>query len=56
MGVPSITILLHEITKLLSYAGAKDAVLIRIGTSGGIGESFPQTYSETPEKETPWEH
>ncbi|CAI8040744.1 Uridine phosphorylase 2 [Geodia barretti] len=37
MGVPSITILLHEITKLLSYAGAKDAVLIRIGTSGGIG-------------------
>jgi uridine phosphorylase len=37
MGVPSITILLHEVTKLLSYAGAKDAVLIRIGTSGGIG-------------------
>ena len=38
MGVPSITIMLHEIIKLLHYAGAKDAVIIRIGTSGGIGE------------------
>jgi uridine phosphorylase len=38
MGGPSISILLHEIAKLLKYAEA-DAVWIRIGTCGGIG--FP---------------
>ena len=37
MGMPSILILLHELTKLLEYAGAKDVAYIRIGTSGGIG-------------------
>lgn len=37
MGVPSITIMLHEMIKLLHYAGARDAIFIRIGTSGGIG-------------------
>ena len=37
MGIPSLTILLHEVIKLLHYAEAKDAVIIRIGTSGGIG-------------------
>ena len=37
MGVPSITILLHEMMKLLYYAGAQGAIFIRIGTSGGIG-------------------
>ena len=37
MGVPSLSIMLHEVIKLLSYAGAKDPVIIRIGTSGGIG-------------------
>ena len=43
MGMPSMSILLHELAKLLSYAreGETDArpppVLIRIGTSGGIG-------------------
>mmetsp|Transcript_1793 Transcript_1793/g.5748 ORF Transcript_1793/g.5748 Transcript_1793/m.5748 type:complete len:326 (+) Transcript_1793:155-1132(+) len=43
MGMPSMSILLHELAKLLSYAreGDVDArpppVLIRIGTSGGIG-------------------
>jgi uridine phosphorylase len=37
MGVPSITILLHEIIKLLHYAGAVDPVIIRLGTCGGIG-------------------
>lgn len=36
MGVPSISILLHEMIKLLSYAGANDVIFIRIGTSGGI--------------------
>ncbi|XP_045482741.1 uridine phosphorylase 1-like isoform X2 [Harmonia axyridis] len=37
MGVPSIGILLHEIIKLLYHAKAKNPVIIRIGTSGGIG-------------------
>ena len=37
MGVPSLSIMLHEVIKLLSYAGARDPVIIRIGTSGGIG-------------------
>ncbi|XP_044761571.1 uridine phosphorylase 1-like [Coccinella septempunctata] len=37
MGVPSIGILLHEIIKLLYHAKAKDPVIFRIGTSGGIG-------------------
>ncbi|XP_033116908.1 uridine phosphorylase 1-like [Anneissia japonica] len=37
MGMPSLSILLHEIVKLLYYAGCKDVVMIRIGTSGGIG-------------------
>lgn len=37
MGAPSLSILMHEILKLIHYAGCKDVVLIRIGTSGGIG-------------------
>jgi uridine phosphorylase len=37
MGMPSLSILLHETTKLLHYAGAKDVMFIRVGTSGGIG-------------------
>jgi uridine phosphorylase len=37
MGQPSVSILLHEVTKLLEYAGAKDAVYMRMGTSGGVG-------------------
>jgi len=37
MGGPSISILLHEITKLLSAAGVNDPLYIRIGTCGGIG-------------------
>ncbi len=39
MGVPSVTILLHEVIKLLYYAGAKDPIIIRIGTCGGLGRS-----------------
>ena len=35
MGGPSISILLHELTKLLKYAQA-DAVWIRMGACGGI--------------------
>lgn len=37
MGIPSTSILLHEVTKLLAHAGAKDPAYIRLGTSGGIG-------------------
>nr|ACO14582.1 Uridine phosphorylase 1 [Caligus clemensi] len=37
MGVPSMSIMMNEIIKLLHYAGAKDLIFIRIGTSGGIG-------------------
>ncbi|XP_044257979.1 uridine phosphorylase 1-like [Tribolium madens] len=37
MGVPSIGILLHEITKLMYHAKAKNPIFFRIGTCGGIG-------------------
>lgn len=37
MGQPSISILLHEVTKLLSYAEATDVMYFRLGSSGGIG-------------------
>lgn len=37
MGQPSVSILLHEVTKLLEYAGAQNAVYMRMGTSGGVG-------------------
>lgn len=37
MGIGSIRIMLHEITKLLHHAGARDFSYIRIGTCGGIG-------------------
>ena len=37
MGMPTTSILLHEVTKLLAHAGAKDPLYIRMGTSGGIG-------------------
>lgn len=37
MGMPSFSILLHEVTKLLKHAGAKDVTYIRVGTSGGVG-------------------
>lgn len=38
MGVPSISIMLHELIKLLHHAQCRDVVLFRLGTSGGIGE------------------
>eukprot|EP00301_Raphidiophrys_heterophryoidea_P018935 c3926_g1_i1.p1 GENE.c3926_g1_i1~~c3926_g1_i1.p1 ORF type:complete len:302 (-),score=83.10 c3926_g1_i1:124-987(-) len=37
IGGPSLSILLHELSKLLHRAGAKDFVFIRCGTCGGIG-------------------
>jgi uridine phosphorylase len=38
MGKPSISIMLHELTKLLAAAGVLDkTTYIRVGTSGGVG-------------------
>jgi uridine phosphorylase len=38
MGNPSLSIMLHEVFKLLHYARAsKDVKFIRIGTCGGVG-------------------
>ncbi|XP_053554294.1 uridine phosphorylase 2 [Bombina bombina] len=37
MGIPSISIMLHELIKLLHHAKCRDVVIMRIGTSGGIG-------------------
>ncbi|XP_072903458.1 uridine phosphorylase 2 isoform X1 [Hemitrygon akajei] len=37
MGVPSISIMLHELIKLLHHAKCCDVTFIRLGTSGGIG-------------------
>ncbi|XP_003742583.1 uridine phosphorylase 1-like [Galendromus occidentalis] len=37
MGAPSASILLHEVLKLLMYAECENVIVIRIGTSGGIG-------------------
>eukprot|EP00052_Salpingoeca_macrocollata_P002072 m.28861 g.28861 ORF g.28861 m.28861 type:complete len:325 (-) comp11942_c0_seq1:205-1179(-) len=37
MGTPSASIILHEIAKLLFYAGSSGAPFVRIGTSGGLG-------------------
>lgn len=43
MGQPSFSILLHEVTKLLSYAEAEDVTYFRLGSSGGVGK-----YLEVP--------
>ncbi|XP_060725262.1 uridine phosphorylase 1 [Tachysurus vachellii] len=37
MGIPSMSIMLHELIKLLYHAHCTDVTIIRIGTSGGIG-------------------
>jgi uridine phosphorylase len=37
MGKPSISIMLHEITKLLEKSGVVDPIYIRVGTCGGLG-------------------
>lgn len=36
MGVPSMSIVLHEVIKLLSHAKARDPVFFRLGTCGGV--------------------
>lgn len=37
MGIPSVSIMLHEVIKLMYHAKVKDPVFFRIGTCGGIG-------------------
>nr|XP_057941503.1 uridine phosphorylase 1 isoform X1 [Doryrhamphus excisus]XP_057941504.1 uridine phosphorylase 1 isoform X1 [Doryrhamphus excisus]XP_057941505.1 uridine phosphorylase 1 isoform X1 [Doryrhamphus excisus] len=37
IGIPSMSIMLHELIKLLHHARCQDVTIIRIGTSGGIG-------------------
>ncbi|XP_077564473.1 uridine phosphorylase 1-like [Haemaphysalis longicornis] len=37
MGAPSFSIVMHEILKLLHYAECTDVVMMRLGTSGGVG-------------------
>lgn len=37
MGTPSVSILMHEMIKLMYHAKCHDPVFIRIGTCGGIG-------------------
>ncbi|XP_063070096.1 uridine phosphorylase 2 [Engraulis encrasicolus] len=37
MGVPSISIMLHELIKLLHHSECHDVTIFRIGTSGGVG-------------------
>ncbi|XP_043930699.1 uridine phosphorylase 2 isoform X1 [Protopterus annectens] len=37
MGIPSISIMLHELIKLLHHARCRNVTIIRIGTSGGVG-------------------
>jgi len=37
MGKPSVSILLHELTKLLSASDVRDPLFVRVGTSGGVG-------------------
>lgn len=37
MGMPSLSILLHELIKLLHYSDVGNPIFIRVGTSGGIG-------------------
>ncbi|CAG5130568.1 unnamed protein product [Candidula unifasciata] len=37
MGIPSLSIIFHEIVKLVHHAGCRDVVFFRLGTSGGLG-------------------
>ena len=37
IGCPSMSILIHELIKLLHYAECKDVTFFRIGTCGGVG-------------------
>ncbi|XP_076456250.1 uridine phosphorylase 1-like isoform X2 [Babylonia areolata] len=37
IGVPSLSVLLHELFKLLHLAGCSDVTFFRLGTCGGVG-------------------
>lgn len=37
VGMSSMSVLLHELIKLVNYAKCKNPIFIRIGTSGGLG-------------------
>lgn len=37
MGIPSLSILMHEMIKLIHYAKCTNVNFIRVGTCGGIG-------------------
>ena len=37
MGMPSISILLHELIKLMHHAACTDVIFTRMGTCGGLG-------------------
>lgn len=37
MGISSLSILLHEIIKLMYHAKIRNPIFFRIGTCGGIG-------------------
>ncbi|XP_074652519.1 uridine phosphorylase 1-like isoform X2 [Tubulanus polymorphus] len=37
MGIPSVSIMLHELIKLVYHAGCEDVTFFRIGTCGGLG-------------------
>lgn len=37
IGISSMSVLLHELLKLVRYAKCQDPIFIRLGTSGGIG-------------------
>ena len=37
MGMPSISIMMHEVIKLVSHADCSNVTFFRIGTSGGLG-------------------
>jgi len=52
MGAPSLSILLHELAKLLHYAEATDVTFMRMGTCGGLGLE-PGTVVITEEVLTP---
>lgn len=37
VGSSTFSVVLHELLKLVKYAGCKDPVFLRIGTCGGVG-------------------
>ena len=47
MGIPSVSILMHEIIKLLHHAGCTGVLMFRIGTCGGLGTSWKYVYMYT---------